>query len=361
MPISRPKSGPRPSRSTSTDNAECNSSQCGRNREARVIQSIVACRRQSPTCNRPPSRQLTSQLWPMRHGPAGKDRNDAAGDARVGDQPMVDASSHATIWSLFTSEIPLWGFDHGVVIATVGGRGVGALFTTRLEAIRQTKLYDLLAATPFIIWLMFWASRMIPSLTEQIALAGFFFFKINPSALPVSLVLVILSKLCTLAFLSTLVIVFALRRVPTGRAQGFYPRFVALVGTFSTFAMVWLEPRELSPTLHLISLLLMIGGTAFALSAVLALGRSISLMPEVRKLITRGPYAFLRHPLYVGEMVATAGLAIQFLMPWAFVLLGLSFMLQFERMRNEERLLVNALPCYRDYMANTARFLPGIF
>jgi protein-S-isoprenylcysteine O-methyltransferase Ste14 len=83
-------------------------------------------------------------------------------------------------------------------------------------------------------------------------------------------------------------------------------------------------------------------------------------MPEVRKLITWGPYALVRHPLYVGEMIATAGLAIQFLMPWALVLLGLSCILQFERMRNEERLLADAIPRYRDYMANTARFLPGV-
>jgi protein-S-isoprenylcysteine O-methyltransferase Ste14 len=228
---------------------------------------------------------------------------------------------------------------------------VGAFFTSHLEVIRRTKLYDLLAAAPFIAWLLYWASRTLPSLTEQIALARFFFFKINPSALPLSLVLIILSKVCKLV---------AVRRVPTGRAQGFYPRFVALAGTFSTLGIVWLEPQELSPTLLLISLLLMIGGTAFALSAVLALGRSISLMPEVRKLITWGPYALVRHPLYVGEMIATAGLAIQFLMPWALVLLGLSCILQFERMRNEERLLADAVPRYRDYMANTARFLPGV-
>jgi protein-S-isoprenylcysteine O-methyltransferase Ste14 len=102
------------------------------------------------------------------------------------------------------------------------------------------------------------------------------------------------------------------------------------------------------------------GGTAFALSAVFALGRSISLMPEVRRLVTSGPYAVVRHPIYVGEMIATAGLAMQFLMPWALMLLGVSCILQFERARNEERLLLQAFPRYREYMANTARFLPGL-
>jgi protein-S-isoprenylcysteine O-methyltransferase Ste14 len=229
-----------------------------------------------------------------------------------------------------------------------------------LEAIRRTKLYDLFAAMPFIAWLVFSAVQLFPSLAEQIKLAHFFFFQINPSALPLPMVLNILSKVCTLVFLSTLVIMFVVRRVPIGRSHGLYPRFAALAGTFSSVGLVWLEPRELPTVLFLISLLLIIGGTAFALSAVFVLGRSISLMPEVRKLITSGPYAVVRHPLYVGEMIATAGLAMQFLMPWSMVLLGLTCILQFERVRNEERLLVQAFPRYRDYMANTARFLPGV-
>jgi protein-S-isoprenylcysteine O-methyltransferase Ste14 len=268
-----------------------------------------------------------------------------------------DLISHATIWSPLTSEIRARALNLGVVIARVG---MGAFFTSRLEVIRRSKLYDLFAAMPFIAWLLFVATQLLPPLTEQIGLASFFFFKIHPSALPLSTALNILSKVCTLAFLSTLVIMFAIRRVPIGRAQGLYPRLVAVAGTFSTVGIVWLEPQELSPMLYLISLLLMVGGTAFALSAVFALGRSISLMPEARKLITWGPYALVRHPLYVGEMVATAGLAIQFLMPWALMLLGLSCILQFERVRHEERLLVQALPRYRDYMANTARFIPGV-
>ena len=243
----------------------------------------------------------------------------------------------------------------------LGNGKLGAFFAGRLDVIRRTKLYDLAAAAPFIVWLLFSAVQILPSLVEQITLARFFFFQINPSALPASVVLKILSMVCTLIFLSTLVIMFAVRRVPIGRSQGLYPRFAALAGTFSTVGIVWLEPQELSTLLYLISLLLIIGGTVLSLSAVFVLGRSISLMPEVRRLITSGPYAVIRHPLYVGEMIAAAGLAIQFLMPWALALFGLTCVLQFERVRSEERLLLQAFPRYRDYMANTARFLPGVY
>ena len=36
-------------------------------------------------------------------------------------------------------------------------------------------------------------------------------------------------------------------------------------------------------------------------------------------------------------------------------------MFQFERMRNEERVLIEAFPYYRDYMAGTARLVPGVY
>jgi protein-S-isoprenylcysteine O-methyltransferase Ste14 len=238
---------------------------------------------------------------------------------------------------------------------------LGCIFAGRLKVIRRTKLYDLLAAAPFIAWLLFAAAQIIPPVTEQITLARFFFFHIAPSSLPVSLVLNILSKVCTLVFLSALVVMFAVRRVPLRRAQGFYPRFAAVVGTFTIVGLLWLPPQELSSALYLVSLLLIIGGTAFAVCAVLVLARSISMMPEARRLITWGPYALVRHPLYLGEMVATLGIAMQFLMPWALLLLGLSCLFQFERMRNEEQLLIEAFPHYRDYMASTARLLPGVY
>jgi protein-S-isoprenylcysteine O-methyltransferase Ste14 len=247
------------------------------------------------------------------------------------------------------------------VLASIGGGDVDCIFEDRLKVIRRTKLYDLFAAAPLIAWFSFTVAHMLPSLAEQMALAKFFFFQIDPSALPVSLVLSILSKLCTVVFLSALVIMFSVRRVPLRHAQGFYPRFAAVVGTFISVGLVWLPPQELSSTLYLVSLLLIIGGSTFAVCAVLVLARSISVMPEARRLITWGPYALVRHPLYLGEMVATAGLALQFLMPWALLLLGLHCLFQFERMRNEERVLIQAFPYYRDYMAGTARLVPGVY
>jgi protein-S-isoprenylcysteine O-methyltransferase Ste14 len=152
-----------------------------------------------------------------------------------------------------------------------------------------------------------------------------------------------------------------LHHVPQRTALGFYLRFVAVAGTFIGVGIVLLPPQELSSALYLVSLLLIIGGTIFAIYTGLALGRSISLVPEARRLVTSGPYALVRHPLYLGEIVAVVGVALQYWSAWALVLVGLLCAFQLQRMKNEERVLLQVFPEYGEYMARTARLVPGVY
>ena len=237
---------------------------------------------------------------------------------------------------------------------------MGNSLAHRFKGVRRTKLYDLFAAAPLIAWNIFVVSRVLPSFAAQIELTKLF-IQTDYSVLPTFLVLNIVSKVCTLAFITVLTVMLLVRHVPQRYAQGLYSRFVAVVGTYISVSIVLLPPQEISTTLYTISLLSLIGGTAFAVIAVLALARSISIMPEARQLVTRGPYALVRHPLYVGEMVATFGLALQYLMPWALLLFGVHCLFQFQRMKYEERVLLQAFPHYGNYMARTARLVPRVY
>jgi protein-S-isoprenylcysteine O-methyltransferase Ste14 len=224
----------------------------------------------------------------------------------------------------------------------------------------RRKLYDLLAAAPLIAWYSFGLTQMLPSLAQQILLAKLI-IETDPSVLPPVFVLGIVSKMCTVIFLALLVVMFAARHVPLHYPIAFYPRFVAGAGTFLGIGIVILPPEELSSGLFLVSLLSIIGGTGFAAWAALSLARSISIMPEARRLVTSGPYAVVRHPLYLGEFIVLLGIALQHLQPWALMLLGVQCVFQFERMKNEERVLARAFPDYADYMSRTARLLPNVY
>src|SRR5579862_1634351 len=237
---------------------------------------------------------------------------------------------------------------------------LGPAVSERLKAIRRTKLYDLFAAAPLIAWFVFCATQTLPSVVRQIALIKLM-IQTDPSVLPASLVLSSVSHITTLVFFAVLVVMFVVRQLPQRTALGFYPRCAAVAGTFLGVGIVLLPPQELSSEVYLVSLLLIISGTAFAISAGLVLGRSISILPEARRLVTWGPYALVRHPLYLGEIVAVAGVALQYLSVWALLLLGLLCIVQLQRMKNEERVLSRVFPEYGDYMARTARLVPGVY
>ena len=81
-----------------------------------------------------------------------------------------------------------------------------------------------------------------------------------------------------------------------------------------------------------------------------------------QKVVTSGPYALVRHPMYTG------GLLFLFAMPLALgsfvaqIFFPLFLVLIVLRMQDEERLLAEKLPGYSDYMRATPyRLLPGIY
>jgi protein-S-isoprenylcysteine O-methyltransferase Ste14 len=230
----------------------------------------------------------------------------------------------------------------------------------RLQAFRRTKVYDFLTALPVIVWFGFCVMQGLPPLLQQAALAKLF-LQTDASVLPPSLLLDVAAKAIVIVFQALLAVLFVIRTVPRTFAHGFFSRFAALAGTFLGIGIPLLPPQELSAPLHIVSLLLMIGGFAFMMSAAIALGRSISLLPEARQLVTSGPYALVRHPLYAGEAVAVAGLAMQYVAPWSYVILGLQYAFQLRRIVNEERVLRGAFPDYAAYAARTARLIPGVY
>jgi protein-S-isoprenylcysteine O-methyltransferase Ste14 len=108
---------------------------------------------------------------------------------------------------------------------------------------------------------------------------------------------------------------------------------------------------------------LLAGG--WTLFAVLALGNCFSVLPEARGMVVRGPYRYIRHPVYLGEIGMFAGLtlaafSLHGLGLWGAVVLLAFVLAQFSRMRMEETALTDAFPAYAAYAAETGRLLPRL-
>jgi protein-S-isoprenylcysteine O-methyltransferase Ste14 len=177
----------------------------------------------------------------------------------------------------------------------------------------------------------------------------------------ITVVLQVLSRMAALGFVLCLIGALCLRLRPVARAAGLLPRLAAVGGTFSITALALLPRFDMPPAVAGTSLMLMLLGYGLACYALGHLGRSLSIMAEARRLVTSGPYALVRHPLYAAEAVASLGVLLQFLSPAAVVLWAVHIALQCCRMRYEEQILQLTFPEYEGYARRVARLVPGVY
>jgi protein-S-isoprenylcysteine O-methyltransferase Ste14 len=106
---------------------------------------------------------------------------------------------------------------------------------------------------------------------------------------------------------------------------------------------------------------LMFAGTITQISAKAALWRSYGLIPANRGVKTRGPYRFLRHPMYAGYTLTHFGFLLGFPSLQNFLLYFTTFLIEVARLLREERILTKD-PLYREYTTRVRyRLLPGVF
>ncbi|MBC8036810.1 MAG: isoprenylcysteine carboxylmethyltransferase family protein [Rhizobiales bacterium] len=171
----------------------------------------------------------------------------------------------------------------------------------------------------------------------------------------------LLSEVANLAFLILIVTTTIVRLKPLRSAEGIEPRVTALAGTFAMVFLVLLPPAiPLLPPFKVFALCLMMIGFSLSAYVLYWLGRSFSIMAEARRLVTSGPYAVVRHPLYVVEEIAVLGVLLLNLSLPAVLLVAAHWALQLRRMHNEERVLAQAFPEYADYAAKTPKFIPRL-
>jgi protein-S-isoprenylcysteine O-methyltransferase Ste14 len=143
---------------------------------------------------------------------------------------------------------------------------------------------------------------------------------------------------------------FVLRR-PRPLAQDARPATVAVAvsavlvpGLMSMLAPADAEPGVGLMAVQALAVLLMGAG-------IVCLGRNFSVLPQYRVLVTHGPYALVRHPIYAAYLMFDGALAVQSASALGAALWLAEATLLALRARAEERLIEASDPTYAQYKA----------
>jgi protein-S-isoprenylcysteine O-methyltransferase Ste14 len=128
-----------------------------------------------------------------------------------------------------------------------------------------------------------------------------------------------------------------------------------------------LAMRPMTPdsmVLQWASALAALAGLSLALWSRLALGRNWSARVAIKdehELVTSGPYAAIRHPIYSALILLFLAIALAVRAPFSILGLALVIMSCWIKLRGEEEMMSEAFPdAYPAYMARTRRLVPGL-
>ncbi len=171
----------------------------------------------------------------------------------------------------------------------------------------------------------------------------------------------LMHRLLIIGFYALMVFLYLRRGSARSTTDSFLAKTVAVVATFMPFAIPALSRPVNNPDMMLFADVVTISGMIIALYSLSALGRNFSIIPQVRSLVQNGPYRIVRHPLYLGELIAILGIVLARFSISAGALFCVLTVLQIYRALQEEKVLAGVFHEYDSYRLKSARFIPGVF
>jgi len=164
-----------------------------------------------------------------------------------------------------------------------------------------------------------------------------------------------------LAFYALAIWCYLLRGPAVATSGSVTAHAAAFAGTWLPVALPLLHAAPPAPLRLALAEVLVICGMGWAVWSLRYLNSSVSVLAQARVVVVQGPYRWVRHPVYLGQLVSCLGLAIALNSVLALALWVALCGLQAYRAAREEQVLLEALPAYRGYRSRTAALLPGVF
>lgn len=110
--------------------------------------------------------------------------------------------------------------------------------------------------------------------------------------------------------------------------------------------------------------LLAVSGTILRTWGIWTLGKYFSVHIEIKdnhELIETGPYRFIRHPAYAGNLLQAVGIPLILDAYYSLSISAVLIFLFLYRLKLEEEVLIRDVRGYRDYVKRTYRLIPKLW
>ena len=160
----------------------------------------------------------------------------------------------------------------------------------------------------------------------------------------------------TLIFIAFLVS-YLIRKDPVSRSRGTKEIIVPLIGGILPFALLFSPPNLfITANPHALDFIFywLTATTALTVWGLWTLRSSFSITVEARELVISGPYRFVRHPIYLGEILSALAVTILRFSLLNVFIVSLFVVIQLLRAKWEEEKLALVFPGYSIYAAKTS-------
>jgi protein-S-isoprenylcysteine O-methyltransferase Ste14 len=164
---------------------------------------------------------------------------------------------------------------------------------------------------------------------------------------------------------------YAVGRLAIERDDGFrvLGKVIFAAMNVFTFASFWAGSEVLllflrSDTFRVAGLVVLVATTLLYVKSMSRLGDNYSPCFDAHlpnRIVTRGPYRYVRHPIYLANILQGVGYTLASGSLWVLVLSGYGVFRILSALSKEESYLSQAFPGYESYRAKTSRLIPFIY